>query len=340
VKQPRDAAFEIVGKRVRVVPSKRGRGVSVKATAAALVAGVGSPEVQAKFEPSIADLTTREAKAMKIRQRVSEFTTPYSCCQNRVVNIQRAAEILDGQIIKAGTRFSLNQALGERTTERGFLPAPMISAGRLVDAVGGGVSQVATTMYNAAFFAGLDLIAHTPHEFYISRYPMGREATVSWGGPELIFRNDWPAAILIEVIATDTSITVRFYSSKLGRRVETTTGEPHSYVAPSTIRVYNSALPPGSESVVQSGGISGFTVEYTRKVFAGDELKRDERWVVNYRPENTIVEYGPAPKPASSGGSDTNGSAGGDGGEGGGSTGGENEPPPPEEPASGETPPA
>ena len=83
----------------------------------------------------------------------------------------------------------------------------------------------------------MKLVAHQAHQFYISRYPMGREATVSWGGPELIFRNDWPAAILMKLTATDSSITVRFYSRKLGRRVTTTTGEPYAYVAPRTITV-------------------------------------------------------------------------------------------------------
>jgi vancomycin resistance protein YoaR len=232
---------------------------------------------------------------MGIRRLVAEFTTPYSCCQPRVTNIQRAAEILDGEIVVSGGRFSLNQRLGERTAERGFVSAPMITAGRLEDAVGGGVSQIATTVYNAAFFAGLELIAHTPHQFYISRYPMGREATVSWGGPELIFRNDWPAAILVKVEAGDTSVTVRFYSSKLGRRVETETGQPYAYTSARTIREYNPSLPAGTEEVVQSGGISGFTVQYTRTVLRNGKVRRDERFTVRYDPEHTIVEYGPPP---------------------------------------------
>ncbi len=182
----------------------------------------------------------------------------------------------------------------------------MIAAGgRLEDAIGGGVSQVATTFYNAAFFAGLELIEHTPHSFYISRYPMGREATVSWGGPELIFRNDWPVGILVKVIALDTSITVRFYSSKLRRRVETETSEPYNYVAATTLRELNPSLPPGSETVVQGGGVSGFTVDYTRRVYRGKKLIKDEHYTVRYDPENTIIEYGPeppAPTPQDSGG--------------------------------------
>lgn len=97
---------------------------------------------------------------------------------------------------------------------------------------------------NAAFFAGLELVAHTPHSFYIDRYPMGGEATVSWGGPELIFRNDWSAPLRMRLHATATALTVTFYSALLGRRVETTTGEPYDFTQPSTVVVMNPTLAP------------------------------------------------------------------------------------------------
>ena len=203
--------------------------------------------------------TTAQARALRIRTLVSEFTTPYACCQPRVTNIKRAAQILDGTIIESGARFSLNVALGERTTARGFVAAPQINAGQLEDAVGGGVSQMATTIFNASFFAGLDLLQHTPHEFWITRYPPGREATVSWGGPELVVGNDWPAAILMKVSASDSGVTVRMYSSKLGRRVATTT-DPSDPTAG-----------------------TAFSVVYTRKVWRGSDLRRDERWTWNYK---------------------------------------------------------
>jgi vancomycin resistance protein YoaR len=210
-----------------------------------------------------------------------------------VTNIKRAAELLDGTIVRPRTAFSLNEALGKRTVENGFVSAPQIFAGRLEDAVGGGISQIATTLYNAAFFAGVKLVAHQAHQFYISRYPMGREATVSWGGPELIFRNDWPAALLIKLTATDSSITVSMFSRKLGRRVTTTTGQPYAPVAPRTITVSNPALPPGTTSTVQDSGESGFTVQYTREVFRGGELIKDEHYTVRYDAQNAIVEVGP-----------------------------------------------
>jgi vancomycin resistance protein YoaR len=206
--------------------------------------------------------------------------------------------MLDGTVVRPGGAFSLNGALGERTEEKGFVAAPQILAGRLEDAVGGGISQVATTLYNAAFFAGLRLDAHQPHQFYISRYPMGREATVSWGGPELVFTNDWKAGVLLKVSAWSTGITVRMYSSKLGRRVETVTEEPYGYRQPTTRTTRNLALAPGTKNVLQEAGGPGFTVEYTRKVYRGDELVRDERFRTRYDPQNAFVEIGPAkPKP-------------------------------------------
>jgi vancomycin resistance protein YoaR len=226
LQEPRPASFAVSGTQVSVVPSQTGRAVNPDLLARRVVAADGSGRVRLPITVREPSLTTATAKAMRIREQVSSFTTPFACCQPRVNNIQRAAQILDGTIIPAGARFSLNEGLGERTRARGFVPAPQISDGELEDAVGGGVSQMGTTVYNAAFFAGLDIVTHTPHEFWITRYPPGREATISWGGPELIFRNDWDAAILMKVTATDTSLTVTMYSSKLARRVTTeTTGD-------------------------------------------------------------------------------------------------------------------
>jgi vancomycin resistance protein YoaR len=290
---PAEARLEIRGSRVAVIPSRLGRKLDARALSAAIVAAPDAPTVAATLTTSKPRFTTAEAKALGIREKISEFTTPYQCCQARVTNIQRAARILDGTILGAGERFSLNAAMGERTKARGFVIAPMIAAGELVDAVGGGVSQVATTTYNAAFFAGLELQAHTPHEFYISRYPMGREATVSWRTPDLVFRNDWSAAILMSYRAGSNGITVAFYSSKLGRRVETTTGQPTSRTKPKTIERKKPDLPPGTRNVVQPAGPGGFSVSYTRKVYRGNRLKRDETFHWTYRPENAIVEIGP-----------------------------------------------
>jgi vancomycin resistance protein YoaR len=292
----RDARFVVDGARVRVVPSRPGRQLDAERISMSLVSNLRAAAHRARFTESEPAFDTGAARKLRITELVSEFTTNYECCQPRVTNIKRAAELLDETVILPGKEFSLNAALGKRTEAKGFVAAPQIFNGRLEDAVGGGISQVATTLFNAAFFAGIKLVAHRAHQFYISRYPMGREATISWGGPELIFRNDWPAAVMMKLQAGETGITVRFYSTKLGRRVETTTGEPYAVTAPRTITITNPSLPAGSRSVVQSAGDSGFSVRYTRKVFRKAKVIRNETYTVRYDPKNEVVEVGPPKK--------------------------------------------
>ncbi len=289
---PTDARFEIDGTRVRLVPSVEGRQLDGERIGLSLVGNLAAKAHRAWFVVAEPTFATAAARKLRITELVSEFTTYYPCCAPRVTNIKRAAELLDGTIIRPGKEFSLNDALGKRTKAKGFVAAPQIYNGRFEDAVGGGISQVATTLFNAAFFSGIGLVAHQAHQFYISRYPMGREATISWGGPELIFKNDWPAAILMKLDATDSGITVRFYSTKLGRRVTTTTGKPYLLTTPGTVTVTNSSLPAGSRTVVQQAGDGGFTVDFTRKVFRKGTLLHDEHYRQKYDAEDEIVEVG------------------------------------------------
>jgi vancomycin resistance protein YoaR len=154
-----------------------------------------------------------ELEALGIVQEVSSFTTHHACCENRVRNIQRFADLVRGSIIRPGERLSLNEVVGRRTADRGFLPAGAIVDGVLEPQVGGGVSQFATTFFNAAFFAGLDFIEYQAHSIYFSRYPRGREATISWPKPDLIVENNTPHGILVWPTYTGTSITVTLYST-------------------------------------------------------------------------------------------------------------------------------
>ncbi len=155
---------------------------------------------------------------------VSEFTTYHSCCQNRVINIQLIADTIDGAIVQPGETFSINQHVGQRTTGKGYVVAGAIIGGEIVYEgspinIGGGTSQFATTLYNAAFFGGYEDVYHKPHSLYFSRYPLGREATLSWPGPDVIFRNDTGTPVRIDTSHTSTSITVRLYGNNEGREV-------------------------------------------------------------------------------------------------------------------------
>jgi vancomycin resistance protein YoaR len=153
------------------------------------------------------------AASLGIVQPVGTFTTNFPAGQDRAINILRIAEILRGRVIEPGTTFSVNEATGPRTEAQGFVPGGIIVNGKLSTGVGGGISQYATTLFNAAFFAGLDIPAFMMHSLYIARYPYGREATLAWPSVDLKIANNTPYGILIWSDYTPESITVTLYST-------------------------------------------------------------------------------------------------------------------------------
>ena len=156
---------------------------------------------------------TAWAEELGIEERVATFTSNYTPGQSRVTNIRLIAELTQGVILMPGESFSLNEHVGQRTRAKGFVPAGTIVNGHLVDSVGGGISQFATTLFNAAFFGGLEFDAYQSHSIYFSRYPYGREATVSWPAPALIISNPSPYPVLIWPTSTSGSVTVDLYST-------------------------------------------------------------------------------------------------------------------------------
>jgi len=290
----RNAIFVTNGAgKARIIAGHNGRGVDVETLAQTWEQTPDLKIARITVGPREPALTTEEAQNLGVKQIVGQFFTPYSGGA-RVTNIKRAAEILDQYILPAQATFSLNDALGERTLQRGFVEAPMIGENNVLkDSVGGGVSQVATTTFNAAFFSGLKLIAHTPHSFWISRYPMGREATVSWGDPQLIFKNNWDAPIVILTHTNDEGITVQFLSDPLGRKVVAVEGKPYSYTKAKIIRKRDPTLAPGEISVHQPKGADGFHIKYGRRVYKNDKLISQEMWHWRYAPEDGIVYVGP-----------------------------------------------
>jgi len=213
----KDASFDLSSGTPVIVPAVPGTKADVDLLGTAIAAVLSQPAPRSVVMPTTdvqPSLSTEAAKALGIKELVSTFTTHHACCAARVTNIHKMADIVNGHIVMPGDTFSLNAFVGERDTKRGFVPAPMIEDGLYIDSVGGGVSQFATTLYNAVFFAGLKDIEHHPHSYYISRYPAGREATVSFPNPNLIFQNDTPTAILIQTSYTGTSLTVTFWGTK------------------------------------------------------------------------------------------------------------------------------
>ncbi|HST38780.1 MAG TPA: VanW family protein [Conexibacter sp.] len=209
---------------VSIEPARAGRTVDQRRLAAAITRAVraGTHNVRVptrRVEPAV---TTRQARAAD--QLIGTFTTYYEPGQPRVTNIQTMARAVDGAVVAPGEQFSLNGRVGERTRAKGYLPAPFIADGRLVPSIGGGVSQFATTMYNAAYFAGLQLDTSQPHSLFIDRYPAGREATLNYPDIDLAWTNDTDAPVLVRALAGDDSVTVSLYGDNGGRTVSAVNG--------------------------------------------------------------------------------------------------------------------
>jgi vancomycin resistance protein YoaR len=215
-----DARFDVVNGQPVVVPSQDGTAccdpASAQSVVQALLNNAGGVEVA--LTPAPASFTTDEANALGIVAEVGqpdEFgpTTRHACCEPRVTNIHRIADIVRGAVVMPGATFSVNSFVGPRTQAKGFVEAPVIQNGEFSTGVGGGVSQFATTLFNAAFFAGLDFDEYQSHSIYISRYPRGREATLSYEHPDLQIVNNSPYGVLIWPTYTGTTITVHLYST-------------------------------------------------------------------------------------------------------------------------------
>jgi vancomycin resistance protein YoaR len=290
-----DAQIRLEDGEVTITPSVEGFRFDPEIAAAQVLdvaTSSGPREAELDGEVTEPDMTTADAEALGITERVSTFTTHHACCEGRVQNIQRMADLVRGVVLRPGEEFSINEHVGRRTRANGFTDGGVIIAGEFEEAVGGGVSQFATTFFNAAFEGGYEILAHQPHSYYISRYPVGREATLNWPNIDVKIRNDSPHGLLIHTRYTPTSITVDLYGQKWVD-VEIVTGPRRNVQQPPERYEEDEALEPGEEEVVQEGR-EGFQVTYTRtRRFPGGNT--DQRsWNHTYRPEPRIIEHNPA----------------------------------------------
>jgi vancomycin resistance protein YoaR len=291
-----NARFVVEGKTVRIRPSRPGLAVDGPWVADSVAAAAASSIHRAslRLKQIRADLTTGEAERLGVREQISTFTTDMgTSSSNRIHNVHLMANYIDGTIVKPGDTFSFNDRVGPRTVERGFREGQMIIGSLLLPAIGGGVCQTATTLFNNAFELGLPIVERHNHSFYISHYPMGRDATVSWGGPDFVFKNDLKTAILIKTRYTDSTLTFSFYGTKPQRRVVISTGERTNWRSPRTTYALDPYAPRGSVRTVSGSNQSGFDVTVTRKVYEHGKLLRKDATTSNYIAVGPTAIYGP-----------------------------------------------
>jgi vancomycin resistance protein YoaR len=294
---PRDAGFAVnANGTVRVVPAVAGLALDLPRSAANVLAAAERPAnrvARLVLAEAPANRSTAEAQAMGITGTVASYETFYGGDPNRIHNVQLVAHLADGKLIAPGATFSFNGATGERSAAKGFLEAPVIINGELQTGLGGGVCQVSTTVFNAAYEAGLPITARTNHALYISHYPLGRDATVNYPDVDLKFVNDTGHWLQLRTFVGSSSLTVGLYGTPVHRRVETATAPLRVVAPPPVQKTVDATLKPGTVAV-DDYGVPAQATSVERKVYSADgNLLSDQTWYSSYRAEPKVIRVGP-----------------------------------------------
>ncbi|PIF01714.1 MAG: hypothetical protein CR979_02100 [Propionibacterium sp.] len=253
-----------------------------------LITVKGDRKVEINFVKTKPKFTTEDAKKLGIKEVVAQFTTYFPDTAYRNNNLPRATRALNGTVVKPGETFSFNQIVGQRTAARGYMAGGAICGGnRLCKQLGGGVSQVATTTYNAFFFSGLKHITHQPHTLYFSRYPAGREATIDWGHIDVSFYNDSDYGVYIQGIGipgnrgNSGTVTIKIWSTKVY-------DVRSSELAKSNFTHWRTVHSKAADCKPQ-GGKGGFDVNYRRLWYRNGKLVKSEPYFWRYGTADHVI---------------------------------------------------
>lgn len=292
LKKPKDATVRLVNGKPKVIPAVNGTTVKAADLAAAVepvLAKTGKDRrAEVQLTGAKAAFSTADAEKLGIKRVTGEFTTYFPYAYYRNVNINRAAVLINNTVLKPGDTFSLNGIVGERTAANGFVEGYIIKGSKFKKELGGGVSQSATTTFNAMFFAGLKDIQHQPHTLFIDRYPPGREATVAWPTLDLKFQNNTKYGVLVQAYVKKAtpgskgSITVKMWSTKT-----------YDKVASSALRKSNFTsgrdITDDSPNCEAQAPVQGFDVNYSR-IFSNDgKVVKTEPFHWRYAPTDRIT---------------------------------------------------
>jgi vancomycin resistance protein YoaR len=290
--EPRNATVRLVKGKPKVISAVNGTTIAAddlkKAIEPVLIKPAAERTVSAQLTGAKATFSTADAKKLRIKRVTGKFTTYFPYLPYRNINIGRAAALINGTLLKPGDVFSLNKIVGERTVANGFTKGFIIKGGRFKKELGGGVSQSATTTYNAMFFAGLKDVFHKPHGLFIDRYPAGREATVAWPGVDLKFQNDTKYGVLVQAyIVKGTpsrkgSITVKMWSTKTYDKVVATSPVKSNFTNGREVTDDSSKCEPSSP-------VPGFDVRYRRLFYKDGSIVRRENFFWRYAPTDKVT---------------------------------------------------
>lgn len=281
---PRNATVSIVKGKPKITEDAEGQRLDIAALSRDLLGVLPRTDdrtVTGTLTTAKPKTTTEAVAKLGITERVSTFTTKFTggLSDPRSHNIVQIAKEVDGALLKPGQTFSLNGHTGQRSYRQGYKDAPVILDGKLVPGVGGGASQFTTTLFNAAYYAGLEDVEHKPHSYYFSRYPAVIESTIFYPTLDLKFRNNTDHGVLIETSNTNNSVTVSIWSTKIWDKVTTQWSPRRNATKPRTVTL------PAGDSCIETSGIDGFTQDAWR-IFERDGKEVDrEKFTWTYEAE-------------------------------------------------------
>ena len=212
---------------------------------------------------------------------------------NRRHNIRTGATALNGLIISPEEEFSVNKALGEINGATGYLPELVIKGNKTIPEYGGGLCQIATTVFRLALDAGLPITARRPHSYRVSYYePAGTDATIYSPNPDLKFINDTPAYLLLQTRVEGNELIFEFWGTSDGRKVEMTEPKIYNFVSPGPTKIVETEdLAPGEKKCTERAH-TGADAEFTRKIIPKLGEVKEEVWFSRYTPWSAVCLVG------------------------------------------------
>lgn len=284
----------------KVVAAQRGTALlpydSLSSVALGLASGADEIELAVALKPPVDDPLAELADALDVGVVLGSFSTPYAMDADhgdRTSNLKVGAAALDGHVLLPGETFSFNEVVGDRGAENGYRWAPGISGGQIIDVLGGGICQVASTIFGASYFAGLEVVHARPHSRPSSYVDMGLDATVVWDSVDLVLRNPYEFPVVLHMTVSQGQVHAEILGPKRPYQVafERTLKEAMPY---ETVYRSDPKLRTGAQVVVQRG-MRGFKLDRVRKFYRGGEVAREETWELQYPPTREIIRVGTNP---------------------------------------------
>jgi vancomycin resistance protein YoaR len=291
-KAPSDAFLDLEERSIH--PDAPGQGIDVWASLPRIEAAArqGATQLELASVPMPASVTKQSIGIDDVSQVMGHYLTRFPVTdRDRNFNLKLAASKINGTVLKPHEEWSFNGQVGERSEKEGYKIAHVITAGEMVDGLAGGTCQISTTLFGAAFFAGLDIPKTTNHSRPSVYTPLGFDATVVWPDTDLVLKNpyDFPVAIhyrvangeaLVEILGKKRPFDKIVFARKLLEETPYATEER-----------LDEEMPDG-QTMLDQPGFNGYKLTRFRRFYDGKKMVREQKWTVNYKPVTEYVRRG------------------------------------------------